>query len=199
MQGDRGHSVEGVPDSQFLVLAVATNTTCAIAPGGYVDCWGSNYQGQADIEGEGPFEELVAGGQNFCGIRADRTARCWGYNAWEGDERAWKMLGIDEVLCGIQVGTETVECFENRDGEAREAPDGTFEQVSVGRLFACGVTTDRAVECWRAEEGPVQAPFPAKNHDLVSVSVGYDHACALRSSGTLYCWGVNDKGQTDAP
>ena len=197
--GDRGRAIEDTPDGQFLSVTVATNTSCALDPGGYAVAWGSNYQQQAEIHGEGPFQEVVAGGQTFCGIAADRTARCWGYHDWAGDDRAWTVLAIDDILCGIQVGSKTVDCFEHREGEPVEAPVGRFAQVSVGRQFACGVTTDQTVECWLAGDGPVRAPFPADNAGLVDVTVGYDHACALRGSGTVYCWGDNSLGQTDAP
>ena len=34
---------------------------------------------------------------------------------------------------------------------------------------------------------------------FVSVSLGYDHACALKSDGTVVCWGSNTYGQTAVP
>ena len=197
--GDRGRVIADTPDGQFLAVTVATSTTCALPAGGYAECWGSNYQRQAESDGEGPFVEIVAGGQTFCGLSEDRTTRCWGYRDWEGDARAWQHLALDEVLCGIQVDSRAVECFEAREGEPRESPEGGFERVSVGRRFACGVTTDHTVRCWSAGDGPVAAPFPANNVDLVEVTVGFDHACALRSNGTVYCWGDNGEGQTAAP
>ncbi len=34
---------------------------------------------------------------------------------------------------------------------------------------------------------------------VVQVSAGGQHSCAVRESGELACWGINDNGQTDAP
>jgi alpha-tubulin suppressor-like RCC1 family protein len=34
---------------------------------------------------------------------------------------------------------------------------------------------------------------------IVSVSAGYDHACALKEDGTVWCWGHNESGQTGTP
>jgi alpha-tubulin suppressor-like RCC1 family protein len=31
--------------------------------------------------------------------------------------------------------------------------------------------------------------------DVARVDVGYDHACAVKTTGTVWCWGNDDQGQ----
>jgi alpha-tubulin suppressor-like RCC1 family protein len=56
------------------------------------------------------------------------------------------------------------------------------------------------------QELPTAVPSPRANAALVqegarliSVSAGEQHTCAVKSDGTLACWGDNSDGQTTAP
>lgn|GEM_PF-5931147 len=90
--------------------------------------------------------------------------------------------------------------------------------ISIGATAACG-TVDGQLYCWGSNSdgllglgvtdpsslggpyadginayAPYQVPALA-NQTVTSVSVDYRHACAVTSSGKLYCWGNNDQGQ----
>jgi alpha-tubulin suppressor-like RCC1 family protein len=56
--------------------------------------------------------------------------------------------------------------------------------------------------CWGVTDqiGPEKLEFsptpkPVALSDVVSVSSGYSHTCALVGSGEVKCWGFNDDGQ----
>ena len=44
-----------------------------------------------------------------------------------------------------------------------------------------------------------QDPLNVPTYDRPSVTSGYQHACATRANGTVYCWGRNDDGQSTPP
>jgi alpha-tubulin suppressor-like RCC1 family protein len=89
-----------------------------------------------------------------------------------------------------------------------------WRQVSAGVRFSCGVKTDDTLWCWgyqadgRLGDGqdtssPISAPQQVGTAAVwaaVSTSIGegngLGHACAVRTDGTLWCWGANGQGQT---
>lgn len=68
-------------------------------------------------------------------------------------------------------------------------PDNRMSSVSVGHANTCAVV-DGAVFCWSATRVWRQPMAPAR-----TVSVGFDHACAVLTSGKVACWGSNSRGQ----
>jgi alpha-tubulin suppressor-like RCC1 family protein len=53
-----------------------------------------------------------------------------------------------------------------------------------------------AVAACGDKEGPTQLPvIPATGLDFASVMAGGSHTCGLTTTGTVYCWGDNSRGQ----
>ncbi len=63
-------------------------------------------------------------------------------------------------------------------------------RVSPSNGGACAVTSG-SVTCF----GPTTTDEPPVLNDAVDVTVGLEHACALRSNGQVACWGNNRYGQ----
>ena len=71
---------------------------------------------------------------------------------------------------------------------------------------ACAVERDGRLFCWErtgngglpgsrfgyASEAPHQLATTA---DWSAVACGFDHSCATKSDGTVWCWGWNENGQ----
>ena len=77
---------------------------------------------------------------------------------------------------------------------------GLYRSLSAGSGFNCAVLQSGAVECWRGLIEEVTRFAPGGHSDAVEAG-GSDlkpHACALRDSGELACWGSKDSGQIDA-
>jgi alpha-tubulin suppressor-like RCC1 family protein len=87
-------------------------------------------------------------------------------------------------------------------------PSGvTFTSITAGNEYTCALTSAGAAYCWgknnfgQLGDGtntdsstPVAVSMPA-GVTFTSISVGYEHTCALTSTGAAYCWGANGFGQ----
>lgn len=79
-------------------------------------------------------------------------------------------------------------------------------EISIGVSFACARSAAGHVWCWgsnadgRLGDGStLDRPRPVLVHGLptpaIQLSNGSGHACALLDTGSVYCWGRNDRGQ----
>jgi alpha-tubulin suppressor-like RCC1 family protein len=107
--------------------------------------------------------------------------------------------------------------------DAGMPPDGGMAAVpcSVDLVASthhlCARKVDGSLWCWgRNDHGqvgdgtaapnvPTPVPLSALGTDVAEVAVGYDHSCARKKDGTVWCWGSNERGQlgdgtkTDSP
>lgn len=150
--------------------------------------------------------QLTAGIAHVCALRSGDEAGsvdCW------GDNRAGQ-LGHPEAIDRHVQATEVT-------GVAGVA------QVDAGARFTCARMTDGTVQCWGfnhygqlgdgiADHDPSDS-MPACNVDPVvgdcshtpvavvgiddatELSVGDSHACVIRESGQIWCWGYNNTNQ----
>ena len=128
---------------------------------------------------------ITAGALFTCALLSDRTVDCWGDNEYG-------QLGN---------GTTTDALAPTRVASLRDAV-----RVTAGDYHACAIVSDGTVRCWGSNEtgqlgnGMTSAPSstPVSVAGLtgaVALALGDEHSCALRSDGTVWCWGVNNAGQ----
>jgi endonuclease/exonuclease/phosphatase family metal-dependent hydrolase len=125
-----------------------------------------------------------SGGQTTCETRSDGTAWCWGRN----DYGQFGSGGTTSSATPTQVvGTG-------------------FDSISTSGSATCAIKLDRTLWCWglndfgqtghQASTKPLLVPTQVGAMSTWSqVSVAWSHACALRVSGALYCWGQGLRGQ----
>ncbi|MBI3072130.1 MAG: hypothetical protein HYY84_08415 [Deltaproteobacteria bacterium] len=202
--GDRYTAVAatGVP-SGVRAVALGRLHSCALTDAGGVMCWGDNEFGQlgngtldagataTDVAGlDGGVASISAGAYFSCAVTTGGAAKCWGYNAngeLGNDAGASSAVPVD--VWGL---------------------DGGIVQVGAGQLsvtaFACALSDAGAVKCWGNNDyGQLgnDAGFATKTPvDVVglaggvkAIAVGASHACAVRTSGALECWGSNSSGE----
>ena len=191
--------------------------TCALASRGKVLCWGGGGSGQLGnddvldkdhpvevVDGDGSatsLEDIVqlsAGDYHTCALKTGREVRCWGLGT-SGQ------LGNDDTADKDHPVT-VVEASGSTN------PLGDIIQISSGANHVCAVTASRGVVCWGQGTGGelgnndvVNKAHPvtvvAENGgtgllaDIVQVSSGWSHTCALKSEGEVVCWGKGDVGQ----
>jgi len=133
--------------------------------------------------------QIDAGINHTCGVKSDQTLWCWG-----GNDRGELGLGPmppPDVFAPQQVSI-----------------DANWLHVSGGDNFTCGLKIDGTIHCWghgangrlaqdAADTTDKSTPIPIVATQVwQSLSVGYDHACALADDNTMWCWGQDAKGET---
>jgi alpha-tubulin suppressor-like RCC1 family protein len=133
-------------------------------------------------------QSVSAGGYHTCAVKTDHTLWCWG-----GD--GYGQLG-DGTTAGSLVPVQV-------SGHATD-----WAAVSAGFQHACAVKTDHSLWCWGWNDAgqlgdgtttvqPNPVPVQVSGHATgwAAVSAGYQHTCAVKTDGTLWCWGENTYGQ----
>jgi alpha-tubulin suppressor-like RCC1 family protein len=140
--------------------------------------------------------EIKTGSNTTCVVKTDSTAYCWGLNNIG-------QLGDNTTVSkstGVQV-----------HGVANSGFLTGVAQISSGISTTCAVKTDGTVYCWGNnsygqlgdnttvnKSTPVQVLGVGGSGFLTGVaqiSTGGVTTCALKTDGTVYCWGRNFSGQ----
>jgi hypothetical protein len=199
-------------------LSVGSWHACAVLASGRVRCWGANHSGQAptDVDGVAHAVEVAASDDFTCARLSTGRVMCWG--AIQARNRkgtdvfeipdlkdAKRLLGSTgrQSMCALRP-TGKMSCWGS-DANPPPPPcvwsGDNCVQSSPQRPPDYGPTEYPAPAQGAAHDLPVRsdlvAPF-AHDKDVIQVGTGRMHACALRKSGRVSCWGENDGGQVGA-
>jgi alpha-tubulin suppressor-like RCC1 family protein len=182
--------------SSVAEVSVGDVFSCARRLDGTLWCWGSNVAGQL---GNGSFDaalvptqvaslgsavaEVSAGDLFACARKIDGTLWCWGTGslgngAVTSSATPMQVLALGGPAAEVSTG-DGVACARKTDGTLWCWGSNTFGVVGDG------TTTDR----------PTPVMVAALGTDVTGVSVGDIFACAVKSDGSVWCWGTNDRGQ----
>ena len=223
--GDALPAVDLGTGRRATAIAAGSMHVCAVLEDGALKCWGYNGFGGLGLEdwqhrGDSPGEmgdalppiklgtgrkaaSVSLGPYQTCAVLDDRTAKCWGYNAWgqlgRGDTET-RGDGAGEMGDGL-----TVIDF---------GPGRTVKSLSVAGHSACAILDNDTLKCWGYNtDGQLGLGDTAHRGDqpgemgqgLPPVSLGtgrtarfisgqYGNQCAALDNGEMKCWGVNWPG-----
>jgi alpha-tubulin suppressor-like RCC1 family protein len=189
--------VKGLP-LEIQAVAVGANHTCAILPGGGVNCWGDNSNRQLGI-GSAPSQSLpvqvtglstgavqiAAGSSHTCVRMGTGAVKCWGNNyAGQLGNGTYLGYGPGDVTA---LGTDALA-------------------ITAGGGHSCALLTGGGVKCWGNNASGQLGDQTTQNRNapvdvngltsgVLAVSAGDSHTCALVSGGGVKCWGSNWAGQ----
>lgn len=183
--------------------------SCAMTSGGAAKCWGDGEYGQlgdgskskslvpVEVAGLGSEVIAVEAASYFsCALVRGGAIRCWGVNSGGqlGDGST-----IDNPVPGGVVGL-----------------DAGVVAISAGSSHTCALTSTGGVECWgfnlggklgdgSTADSAVPVGVVGLSSEVIAISAGANHTCAVTSGGGVKCWGGNSYGElgdgstTDSP
>jgi alpha-tubulin suppressor-like RCC1 family protein len=192
-------SVNGL-SSPVTAIVTGFNHACVLVANGTMRCWGGNTTGNVgegyvyDISGHPveiknihePIRSMVLGFSHTCVLTDSGGVKCWGSNDFgqlgnETNERS--EMPVDVV--GLSSGVIAIS--------------GRYNST-------CALMEGGAVKCWGentvgvlGDDTTIDRNTPVNvmglTSGIVSISVGWEHACALTDKGGAKCWGKNFFGQ----
>jgi len=185
-------------------VSVGSQTICAIAAS-VVYCWGKNSNGQAGAAGGGSVASptqvsgivgsanplsVSTNGHSSCAATSGGVL-CWGWNSYGA-------LGTSAVAIGS----------DSYSAVPVQALATGASVVSVGFLHACALLSSRYVACWGLQRyGALgDGVTGSDNYTLTAstltalgtvsmVATSNYHSCAVRTNGSLACWGYGYWGE----
>ena len=193
--------------------------TCVVTASGNVKCWGRNDSGQlGDNEWTKKLNpvyvdaskgssthlsdivQIETGFYHTCTLTTSGNVKCWGKNNS-------MQLGL-----GDNKNVPKNHPLDVVDGRNSTTLLSGVVQISAGGNHTCALTSSGNVKCWGyggygqlGDDGNFGSDFPtdvvaADGSDsslanIVQVSTGGHHSCALDNSGDVKCWGRNNYGQ----
>jgi alpha-tubulin suppressor-like RCC1 family protein len=180
-------------------FAAGDRHVCAIDSSDALQCWG---EGDLGVLGNGttnlmmPPTPVVAGTSTWtaitssvfttCGIQADSTLWCWGYNpagqVGDGTQALRSspvQIGIGQRWTAVSASREHT-CALDDSGQSWCWGNNLFGEAGDG------------VRTFTPQTKPVRSSLIPR---LASIHAGRNHTCGRTASGEALCWGNGERGQ----
>jgi alpha-tubulin suppressor-like RCC1 family protein len=210
-----------VPLTGVTSIAVSDNgyTACAVATAGAVYCWGLGTQGQLgngtmgnsnyavpvtlDVQQTMPLTgaaKLSLSYQHSCALMTDKSLWCWGDNS-QGQ------IGIGSTATTVPNPAQVTTLMKNVTSVITAYGEGynTCASTNDGKAYCWGYNAYGATGdgTFTAGNAPVRVPGNAVMTDASTALTGVAQVldwnaaykfCALKTDGSIWCWGLNSAG-----
>lgn len=183
-----------------VAAAASTTHACAITVAATLLCWGENREGvlgdhtteakltPVEVTGLGPVLATANTEWDACAVLISGGVQCWGNNNNGQLGNGSENPSLTPVMAGL---TEA-------------------QAIATGISHTCALIADGTVDCWGANNvgqiGPTKITtkgFPESTHPVqvtgvdhaTAIAAASSYSCALKTEGTIDCWGENTKGQ----
>ncbi|MBK8482340.1 MAG: hypothetical protein IPL40_14445 [Proteobacteria bacterium] len=175
--------------TSVIDVVAGVNHACARKADGTVWCWGRNFGGALPVQVtdlETTTAALAAGAYATCARRTDGKLWCWGSNnAGQLGDGLYLGSSTPHAALGLQCECGDGVCSRS-ETRATCPVDCRQESCGDGKCTAAETPSTCSKDC---------AALPIHS----GLSVGYMHACANRTDGSLWCWGTGYLGDDLVP
>lgn len=186
-----------------MQLGCGGHHCCAVDTEGGLACWGDDGDHELEPPDVGPWQEVSAGANFTCGIRAVRgDLSCWGDPTWgvfrvPGGSWAGVSAGHFHVCAWSEEGE--VRCWGNDDQRLALGAEevGAVVLVASGGWHVLALDPDGQVQGWGNDSQGQSSGGPSSPQ--VALAAGYDTSYALDAQGALTVWGDEEEGQSEVP
>lgn len=160
------------------------------------------------------------GGGSLCGVTVSGVGYCWPDGATNAPVELPGSAGLVQIeeapdgVCGLTT-TGDIVCWQFNAGSGQYTGPtqigGSHQYASLASGIraphGCAITVSGDAYCWGSNTGgqlgdgtTVAAPSDAPvlvtgGHVWADLTTGQVHTCGVTTSGELYCWGSNPRGQ----
>ncbi|XP_074573396.1 serine/threonine-protein kinase-like protein CCR4 [Curcuma longa] len=136
-----------------------------------------------------PLAALASGDTHVCGLKGG-WPQCWRWKEIRfppGIEFSDIAVGRNFVCGRLKSGT--IGCYGSDMEVTDNVPDGNFSLLAAGTWHACAKSYAGRLTCWGSGKPVRDSDQP----DIVSIALGENKTCVLRSNGTVLCWGEGSR------
>jgi alpha-tubulin suppressor-like RCC1 family protein len=175
------------------------DAVCIVRSDGSLWCWGTNGCGSLGVTGAAfeaapvaiPRDGLGSGVKSVsvgwgttCVVERSGTAACW----------------------GNPLPSDVSTCPEMPTPAPISALPSNIAAIAVGYDHACALSADESAWCWGtntvgqlgdgiAVDRATAAPVIGLTSGVTAIATGHSDSCAVKTDGSLWCWGANNNGQ----
>lgn len=182
-----------VPDeSDFVAVSAGSEHSLALRSNGTIACWGANSFNECNVPKENNFVAISAGYENSLALRSNGTIACWGGNR-SGECTIPPEDDFISVVIGSHIGyalhkNGKIACLGSYIEACDPAPRSDIVAISAYDYFSyLALTSTGELLTWNYIQGWNQYRPPGNNY--IAISAGHGNNLALRSDGTIVCWG----------
>ncbi len=148
-------------------------------------------------------ESVISAGSFYtCGLQADGTPVCWGYDR-DGQSPPPAGLELAAIsageahICGLKTDGTPVCWGDDFNGQSSPPAGLNLTVISAGGYHTCALDTAGTPVCWgRNDHGQSSPPAGVT---LTAVTAGRQHTCGLDADGGPVCWGWGGNGESSPP
>ena len=206
----------GTPGATAVEITAGWEHTCALLGDGSVKCWGYNIYGMlgygnttsigdnetpgavGPVSVGGTAISVAAGGYHTCALLGSRSVKCWGYSN-DGQLGYGNTTTIGDNELPSSVGTVDLA------GQSALV-------LTASKWNTCVILANGTVRCWGYNsEGQLGigntenigdnetpgagGPVDLAGESALDIAPGWEHTCAVMTSGRVRCWGSDTHGQ----
>ena len=203
-----------MPSAKAKQIVAGRLHACALIDDGTVRCWGYSphvgtmgsgeplddtaFPVPVGVKGLSNVKQIAANSSDYtCALTTAGAVKCWG----------------DDEMGTLSAGVPYTDSRPHASSTPLDIPGlgAGVAAISVGTEHACALMDDHSMKCWGHNgswigdgndhlpgdsDSPNQVgPKVVDVHDIVQMSVGHEHTCAVTSAGTVKCWGTNTFGE----